>query len=98
MRGLSTRQPLTPVEESQLSVQVVNNDFSTIESDRLWAIMERCSDVFGDVKFDVEAKHKTVHNIENPGNKFPLNQDRWLQKKCQKILWWNATAWFNMAI
>ena len=36
--GLSTRQSLTPVEDSHLSVQVVNNDFLSIKNDRLRAI------------------------------------------------------------
>ena len=29
--------------------------------------MEKCSDVFGDVNFGDEAKHKTVHRIETSG-------------------------------
>ena len=29
--------------------------------------MEKYSDVFGDVNFDVEAKHKTGHKIETSG-------------------------------
>ena len=64
--SLSTRQSLTPVEDSY-SVQVVTNDFLSIENDRLRAIMEKFCDVFGDVNFDVEAKHKAVHRIETSG-------------------------------
>ena len=67
LTGLSTRQSLTPVDNSHLSVQVVKNDFSSIKNDRLRAIMEKCSDVFGDVNFGDEAKHKTVHRIETSG-------------------------------
>ena len=62
LTGLSTRQSLTPVDNSHLSVQGVKNDFSPIKNDRLKAIMEKCSDVFGDVNFGDEAKHKTVQN------------------------------------
>ena len=62
--GLSTRQSLTPVEDSHLSVPVVNKDFSSIENDRITAIMENICDVFGDVSFDFEAKNKSVHKIE----------------------------------
>ena len=52
--GLSTRQSLTPVEDSHLSVEAVNNDFLSIENDRLRAIMEKYCNVFGDVNFDVK--------------------------------------------
>ena len=72
--GLSTRQSLTSVEDSHLSVQVVKNDILSIENDRLRAIMEKYSDVFDDNNFDVEAKHKTVHRRETSGCKFSLNQ------------------------
>ena len=51
LTGLSLRQFLTPVDNSHKSVRVVKNDFSSIENDRLRAIMEKCSDVFGDVNF-----------------------------------------------
>ena len=63
----STRQSLTTVEDNPLSVQVVNNDSLSIEIDKIRAIMERYFDVFGDVNFGVEAKHKTVHRIEKSG-------------------------------
>ena len=67
LTGLSTRQSVTPVDNSHLSVQVVKNDFSSIKNDRLRAIMEKRSDVFGDVNFGDEAKHKTVQRIETAG-------------------------------
>ena len=78
--GLSTRQSLTSVEDSHLSFQGVKNDFSSIENDILRKIAETCCDVFGDLNFDVEAKHKTIHKIQTQGNMFSLNQDNWLQK------------------
>ena len=52
LTGLSTGQSLTPVDKRHLSVP----------------IMEKSSDVFGDVNFGDEAKHKTVHRIETSGN------------------------------
>ena len=38
LTGLSTRQSLTTVDDGQLSFQVINNDFLSIENDRLRAI------------------------------------------------------------
>ena len=67
LTGLSTRQSLTTVDNSHLSVKVVKNDFSSIKNGRLRAIMEKCSDVFGDINYGDEAKHKTVHRIETSG-------------------------------
>ena len=75
LTGLSKRQSLTPVDSSHLSVQVVKNDFSSIKNDRLRAIREKYSDVFGDVNFGDEAKHNTVHRIETSGKPISLNQD-----------------------
>ena len=67
LTGLSTRQSLTPVADCHLSVQIVSNDFSSIENDRLKKIIEKYCNVFDDVNFDVAAKYKTVHKIETPG-------------------------------
>ena len=41
--------------------------FPQNKNDRLRAIMEKCSNVFGDVNFGDRAKHKTVHRIETSG-------------------------------
>ena len=60
LTDLSTRQSLTPIDNSHTSVQIFKNDFSSIKNDRLRAFMEKYSDDnFGD-----EAKHKTVSRIE----------------------------------
>ena len=37
--------------------------------------MEKYSDDFGDVNFDVEAKLKQSTKLKHPTNKFSLNQD-----------------------
>ena len=50
LTGLSMRNTLTPNEDSRLSVQVDNNDYSSIENDKLRAILEKSSDVYCDVK------------------------------------------------
>ena len=82
--GLSTRQSLEPGEDSHLSVQDVNKYFVSIENNRVRVIMEKYSDVFGDVNFDVEAKHKTIHRIVTSEKKV-LPKPRQLKAEKLKI-------------
>ena len=55
-----------------------------LKNDRLKAIMEKYSDVFGDVNFDVDEKHKTVRRVETSGKQI-FSKPRQLTPKKLKI-------------
>ena len=77
LTGLSTRQCLALVDNSHLSIKVVNSVLSSVKSSRLRVIIKKFSDVFGDINFEVEEERKGYHKNEISGKQLFCKPNQW---------------------